>query len=86
MLFKRIRNFLEYTVDVLHHVIVPKSQHQISHRFQNLGSICILQSAGCMLSAIKLDDKTSICATEIGDVSINGDLSLDFQAAQPPIA
>jgi hypothetical protein len=45
-----------------------------------------LQGAGCMLSAIKLDDEMSICATEIGDVSINGDLSLEFQAAQPPIA
>ena len=86
MLFERAQNFLEQAVDVLHHVVVPKSQDQVSHRSQNSGSICVFRSASCMLSAIKLDDETRLGTTKIRDVTINGNLSLEFQAAQSPIA
>src|SRR6267154_2730853 len=86
ILFKRVQNFLEHAIGVLQDVVVPKSQHQISHRFQNLGSICIFRSASCMLPAIKLDDRTRIGTTEIDDIPVNWNLSFEFQASRSPIA
>ena len=39
-----------------------------------------------MLPTIELDNKTGIGATEIDNISVNWNLSLEFQAAQPPPA
>jgi hypothetical protein len=86
MLFERVQNFLKHALGILQHVVVPKSQDQISYRVQNLGSICIFRSARCMLSSIKLDDKTSIGTAKISDVTVDRNLSLEFQASQSPTA
>jgi len=48
------------------HLIVPKSQHQISHRLQNLRPIRFVNAR--MLPAVHLNDETSVGAEEIHDM------------------
>src|SRR5262249_8442693 len=53
LLIERVQNLFEHTFDVPHHVIVPKSQHKISHRLQSPRPLFILRRALRMPAAIK---------------------------------
>jgi hypothetical protein len=66
------------------YLVIPESQHQISHGLQNLRPVRFVGSG--MLPTIELDDEMSIGAEKIHDISIDRYLSLKLQAVQSPVA
>ena len=72
-----VQNRLQNPIDIFANVIVPESQHQITHRLQSPRPIRFI---GCsMLPAVYFNDEMSIDAEEINNISIDGHLSLNFK-------
>src|SRR5215467_14437301 len=65
LLIERIQNLLEHALEVAHHIVVPESKHEISHRFQSPGALFILRRTLRMLTAIKLNDQLPIGTNKI---------------------
>ena len=81
----RAQNLFEHTVYILHHVVIPKSKHEVTHRLQDSGSIPITFSGGVVLTTIELHDQFGIRAEEIDDKAMDRDLSLEFPSTQTAI-
>jgi hypothetical protein len=79
MSFKRGRDDFDDTIDILHYIIIPEAQGQISHCLQNACSIRIGLGLNCMLPAVELDDEMSLGATEIDDKSVDRKLPSEFE-------
>src|SRR5262249_38984048 len=71
----------ERAVQVLHHIIVPKSQHEIATRFEHGSTHGVSFRVDRMLTSVKLDDQSSILAAEIRDIAIDWHLALEFPSA-----
>jgi hypothetical protein len=78
-------DIFKHTIDVLHHVIVPITEHQVAHRFQNPCSSGVGYRANGVLSAIELDDQMSVRAKEVDNKSVDRKLSSKFPVAQAAI-
>src|SRR5438132_804588 len=61
---KRSQDLLKDAVDISYHVMIPKSQHEITHRLQYPGPLCILFATLTMLAAIEFHDQFCIGAEE----------------------
>src|SRR5229473_6390039 len=68
-LLKRFCNRLKHAVSIFQYIVVPKSQHEISHRLQYLGALCVLHRLDRVLTAVELDNEAGITAAEVGDVA-----------------
>jgi hypothetical protein len=79
MAFERRRDFFDDAFDILHHVIVPEPQHEISHCFQNACSIFVGLPSYRVLSAIELDDKVRVAQKKSTTKRSTGNCLLNFQ-------
>jgi len=80
------QNVFEHTVHVSYHVVIPKSQHEVPHRFQDSGSVRITFAILGVVTTIELYDELGIRAEEIDDKALDRDLPLELQSVQSPIA
>jgi len=85
MLIGRAQNLFEHTVHILHHVAIPESKHEVTHRLQDFGSIRITFSVVVVLTAVKLHDQFGIRTEEIDDKAINRRLPLELPSGQAAI-
>src|SRR6516225_6091675 len=60
MMIDSAQNFFEHTVHIPHHAVIPESKHEVTHRLQDFGSICITFSVVVVLTAVKLHDQFGI--------------------------
>ncbi len=79
-----VQDRFQNPVDIFVHLVIPESQHQITHRFQNLRPVRFVSRS--VLTAIYLDDEMSIGAEEIHGIAINGYLPPELQPIEPAIA
>jgi hypothetical protein len=80
------QNLFQHAIDISSYVVVPKPQDEITHGFQNRGSICIMRALPLMLAAIKLKDEFGLRAKEVDDETIDRDLPLELPTREPEIA
>jgi len=73
------------TVDIFHHIIVPKTDNQIPHRLQNLRSLKVGSYSDRVLSTVKLDDQLSVGTKEIDDKPVDWKLPSEFPAVEAAI-
>src|SRR5262245_19261504 len=85
MMIDSAQNFFEHAVHILHHVVIPESKHEVTHRLQDSGSIRITFPVVVVLTAVKLHDQFGIHAEEIDDKAIDRRLPLEFPAGQAAI-
>src|SRR5689334_12856255 len=78
MLIERAQNLLKHAFEIAHHVVVPETEHEITHRLQHCRALFILTSANCMLTTVELDDQFRISANKIQDEAIDWHLPLEF--------
>ena len=78
-------DIFKHTIDVLHHVIVPITQHQEAHRFQNLCSLRISFRSNAVLTTIQFDDEMGVGAKEVDNKAVDWELSFELPAAQAAI-
>jgi hypothetical protein len=86
LLVERIQNLLENAIETAHHVVVPKSKHEISHRFQSPCPLFILKRADRVLASVKLNDQHRISTSKIDDEAIDGYLPLELPARESATA
>ena len=86
MSFQRSNDFFQDTVDVSHHVVIPKAQNQVSHRLKNARATSVSFCSNCMLPAIELNDEMCIGTEEIDDKTVDGKLPSKFPSAKTTIA
>src|SRR5262245_29122013 len=86
LLTERVQNLFEYALRVSHDVVVPKPEHEISHRFQSSRPLFILRRALRMLAAIKLNDHLRISTNKVDDKPIDRNLSFEFPARESATA
>ena len=48
---------LKYTIYIGEHIIIPKSQYEITKRFENLGPVCVGSNPIPVLSTVDFDDQ-----------------------------
>jgi hypothetical protein len=85
MMIDSAHDFFEHTIHIPHHVVIPESKHEITHRLQDSGSIRITFSVVIVLTAIKLHDQFGIRAEEIDDKTIDWRLTLELPSGQAAI-
>jgi hypothetical protein len=71
---------------IINDVCIPKSQHQITCRFQARGSICITHSLLIMLAAVDFQNEFGFRAKEVRNEAIDRDLSLELPSGESAIA
>jgi hypothetical protein len=86
MMIDSAQNFFEHTVHILHHVVIPESKHEVTHRLQDSGSIRITFPVVVVLTAVKLHDQFGIHAEEIDDKAIDRRLPFELPSCQSTIA
>ena len=74
------------TVEILEHVIAPKTENQIAETFQFRRSFCIFRTSLGVLPAIKLNDQTSGLATEIDHIGFDRHLTPKLQRIEPTVS
>jgi hypothetical protein len=79
------QNLFEHTVHIPHHVVIPESKHEVTHRLQDSGSIRITFSVVIVLTTVKLHDQFGVRAEEIDDKAIDRRLPLEFPSGQAAI-
>src|SRR5262249_2677468 len=82
----RAQNLFEHPLRVPHNIVIPESQNQITHGFQDSGSIRITFSCFVVLTAIKLHDELGVRTKEVHDKAINLRLPLELPSSQSTIA
>jgi hypothetical protein len=80
-----MQNLVKHTVNVLHHVVIPKSQNEITGIHQVLRSLFILLHTICMLPAIDLQDELCIGTAKIHNEAIERHLSPEFPSTKPTV-
>jgi hypothetical protein len=86
MLISRAQNLFEHTIHILHHVAIPKSKHEITHRLEDSRSVRITFGVPGMLTAIKLHDQLGVGAEEIDDEAVDRHLALELPSVQSSVA
>ena len=84
MMIDSAQDFFEHTVHIPHHVVIPESKHEVTHRLQDFGSIGITFSVVVVLTAVKLHE-FGIRTEEIDDKAINRHLPFELPSGQPAI-
>ena len=84
--FEGPQNLFQYAIHISNDVIIPKSQNEITNRFQHSRSVLITCLLLVMLSAIKLDDELGVRTAEFDDEAIDRHLTLEFPTVQAAIA
>src|SRR5437879_6364971 len=79
------KDLLEHPIHVLQHVVVPDAQHEIAARFEDCRALGISFRIRRVLTAIKLDDETSIRTAEIREEPVDGHLALELPSVQSSI-
>jgi hypothetical protein len=79
------QNLFEHTVHIPHHIVIPESKHEVTHRLQDSGSIRITFSVVIVLTTVKLHDQFGVRAEEVDDKAIDRRLPLEFPAGQAAI-
>src|SRR5262249_5173495 len=85
MMIDSVQNFFEHTVHITHHVVIPESKHEVTHRLQDSGSIRITFSVVIVLTTVKLHDQFGIRTEEIDDKTIDRRLPLELPSGQTAI-
>ena len=75
--FQRKLNCLDDAVDVVHDLVVPKSDDFIAQRFKIFCALCVVFDLFQMLTSIQFDDEFLFDADEIGDEVANGVLTAE---------
>jgi hypothetical protein len=86
LLVQRAQYFFEHTFDITHHIVVPKSEDDISAPFQILGPIRVRLNTIGVLPAIKFNHELCIGAAEIHDKAIERHLPAELPSSQPSVA
>jgi hypothetical protein len=84
-LVHRAQDRFQHANRVLHHLVVPESQNQVTHRFQRRSSVAVPFSLLVMLTAVDFDDELRLGADEIDDVSVDRDLPLEFPTGEAAV-
>ena len=85
MMIDGAQNFFEHTVHIPHHVVIPESKYEVTHRLQDSGSVRITFSVMIVLTTVKLHDQFGVRTEEIDDKAINRRLPLELPAGQAAI-
>jgi hypothetical protein len=80
------QNIFEHTIHVSYHIVIPESQHEVAHRFQDSGSVRITFAILGVVTTIELHDELGIRAEEIDDKVVDRHLPLKLPSVQSPIA
>jgi hypothetical protein len=86
MFIHRADNRFNNSLGIAQHFVVPKSQHEISHRFQNFCPVVIVVTPFDVLSSIDFYDDASVAACKVNDVFIDPNLPLELPTAKPPVS
>jgi len=85
LLIDRAQDFFEHTVHIPHHIVIPESKYEVTHRLQDSGSNRITFSVVIVLTTVKLNDQFGVSAEEIDDKAIDRRLPLEFPSRQAAI-
>jgi hypothetical protein len=86
LLSRSAPDFLEHTLGVLQNVVIPESQNQIAHGFDNSRSIQVFSQSFGVLTAIQFDNEPRFRTAEINDEAIDRHLPSKLQTTQSPIS
>jgi hypothetical protein len=83
-----LAHYLQHTIGVLRHVIVPESDHAKALRPEPCGPPCIGGGRDCVLAAIYLHYESLLEAEKVDDVRVDRSLmaklaAVELAAAQP---
>ena len=76
------QNGCDYTVDVVHHIVVPEPQHAVALGSQEGGARGVIFFLVPMLAAIELNDQSLFRGTEVGNIWPDCVLSTEIESAQ----
>src|SRR5262249_28096921 len=79
------QKLFQHAINISSYIVVPKSQDEVTHGFQNRGPICITPSLPIMLAAIKFQDQFGLRAEEVRDETVNRDLLLELPTRESAI-
>jgi hypothetical protein len=85
MMIDGAQNFFEHTVHIPHHVVIPESKREVTHRLQDSASIRITFSVVIVLTAVKFHDQFGIRTEEVDDKAIDRRLPLELPSGQAAI-
>jgi hypothetical protein len=82
----RAQNLDKHAVGIVHHIVIPEPQHEVTHCLQDSGSIRIAFSVLLVLTTIKFHNELGVRAEKIDDETIDRHLSLELPSGQTAIA
>lgn len=80
MIFQHYLNCSNDTVDIVHHLMIPKTDDPVTQRSKIFSSFGIIRFLLQVLTAVQLDDEFPLDAAEIGDIFANGMLPSKIHA------
>jgi hypothetical protein len=84
-LVDRAQDRFQHTSSVLQHIIVPKSENEITFGFKNSRSFRIAHAFLIVLTSVDFHDELPARTIEIDDKSIDRHLALKFQTGESTI-
>jgi hypothetical protein len=85
-LIDRAQDCFEHAIRILQHIVIPESQYEATHRFQDSGSVGLAFKTLIVLPAIDFYDEPPVGTVEIDNKSFDWDLSLEFPTRKSAIA
>src|SRR5437016_925464 len=86
LLAERVQYLFHHAFEIAHHIVVPKSEDEITACLQISGSVRVRLNTIGMLPTIKFDHEPCIRAAEIHNESIERHLPTEFPSIKAPIA
>ena len=80
MVFQRHLDCSNDSVDVVHHLMIPKADDSVAQGSKIFSSFGIIRFLFQVLAAVQLDDEFLLDAAEIGDIFANGMLPSKIHA------
>jgi hypothetical protein len=81
----RVQDCLKHAIGISKHVVIPESQDQVSHCFQEFGPISVALSVLIVLPTIDFHDELRIGAHEVDHVSIDWHLPLELETGKSTV-
>jgi hypothetical protein len=81
-----IQNHLKHALDIGQHIIVPETQHAVTHGLQILGPMLVVIRLLRMLTTIQLNNQHGLRTDEIDDVTAYFVLPSELPSRQVAVA
>ena len=78
LLAKRAQDDFKHTVRIAEDIVVPEAEDEVTHRFEDFGSILVVRFAGRVLATVEFHNQLGICTDEVDDVAIDRHLPFEL--------